>query len=34
MKSEQTTTEYAQWDRSRSYDLIKQQMILASFILK
>ena len=32
MKTEQTTTVYAQWNRWTSYDVIKQQMITTDVI--
>ena len=32
MKTEQTTTVYAQWNRWTSYDVIKQQMITTDAI--
>ena len=34
MKTEQTATVYAQWDRPTSYDVIKHHMIITDFILK
>ena len=34
MKTEQTTTGYAQWDRWTSYDVIKHHMITTDAISK
>ena len=34
MKTEQTTIVYAQWDRWKSYDVIKHDMIATDVTLK
>ena len=34
MKTEQTTIVYAQWDRWKSYDVIKHRMITTDILLK
>ena len=34
MKTEQTTVVYTQWERWRSYDVIKNHMITTDIILK
>ena len=34
MKTEQTTIEYAQWDRWTSYDVIKHHKVTTGVIIK